>query len=78
MLRSFLEIGMKTSLASELAGGIACPTLNSLTFTTAGVLFVGQAFSLPSPPSGLFSQLRVLGKPLKLTEPRPLVAVPNL
>ena len=26
MLCSFLEIGMKTSLASELAGGIACPT----------------------------------------------------
>ena len=63
---SFLEIGMKTSLASERTGGIACPTLNSLTFTRPGVEFVGQAFSLPSPPSGLFSYLRVLGKLLKL------------
>ncbi len=51
---SFLEIGMKTSLASELAGGIACPTLNSLTFTRPGVEFVGQAFSLSIPPGGLF------------------------
>ena len=49
----FLEIEMKTSLASELAGGIACPT-----FTKPGVVFVGQAFSLPS--------LRVLRKLLKL------------
>ena len=97
---SFLEIGMKTPLASELAGGIACPTnatpvVREVSFqfpkklygiglnlphnklTKSGIVFVGQAFSLSSPPSGLFSQLRVLGKPLKLTEPRPLVAVPS-
>ena len=41
-------------------------TLNSLTFTRPGVEFVGQAFSLPSPLSGLFSYLRVPGKLLKL------------
>ena len=63
---SFLEIGMKTSLASERTGGIACPTLNSPTFTRLGAEFVGQAFSLPSPPSGLFSCLQVPGKLLKL------------
>ncbi len=41
---------MKTSLASERAGGIARPTLNSLTFTRFGAAFVGQAFS-PMPHS---------------------------
>ena len=41
---SFLGIGMKTSLASELAGGIAYPTLNSLIFSRPGVVFVGQSF----------------------------------
>ena len=37
-----LEIGMKTSLASERAGGIACPTF---TFTRPGVVLVEQAFT---------------------------------
>ena len=37
-----LEIGMKTSLASELAGGIACPTF---IFTRPGAVLVEQAFS---------------------------------
>ncbi len=56
---------MKTSLASELAGGIAYPTLNS-PFTKPGVVFVGQAIPPAKPASGLFSSLRVLGKLLKL------------
>ncbi len=56
---SRLEIGMKTELASERAGGIACPTF---TFTRSEVVLVGKAFSLPRPPSGSFSNLRVLGR----------------
>ena len=54
---------MKTSLASELAGGIACPTKQ--TFTRPGVVFVGQAVLPAKSASGLSSHLRVPGKTIR-------------
>ena len=54
MTYSLLEIGMKTSLAGELAGGIACPT-----FVCPGQSLVGQEVLLAF---GFLQYLRGLGK----------------